>query len=273
MTAPEVDSLQVSLDGRTLRGDDSGGEGPPVLLLHGLTATRRYVLHGSRALERDGYRVLAYDSRGHGTSDPAPRPDAYAYADLADDCLAVLDALDIPSAVLIGHSMGGHLAARIAIRAPERVNALVIGAPAHLGRPSAHPDQWDRLADGLLRGGPEGMWAAFVHDVPPEWEAKVETVVLQRLRRHRHPASVADALRATPRSAAFDGLDALAAIRCPTLIVGSHDLLDAEHPLALAKEYQQRIPGAAFAIEDEGTAPLTWRGGALSKVILDFLHG
>ncbi len=273
MSAAGGDALQITLDGRTLRGDDSGGAGPPVLLLHGLTATRRYVVHGSRALERDGYRVIAYDSRGHGTSDPAPRSDAYAYGDLADDCLAVLDSLGIASAILIGHSMGGHLAARIAITAPERVNALVVGAPAHLGRPSAHPEKWDRLADGLLHGGPEGMWAAFEHDVPAEWEAKVETVVLQRLRRHRHPAAVADALRATPRSAAFDGLEALEAIRCPTLVVGSHDLLDAEHPLALAQEYRRRIPGAAFAIEDEGMAPLTWRGGALSKVILDFLHG
>lgn len=267
------DALRVQIGDRTLVGDDTGGDGPPILLLHGLTATRRYVLHGSRTLERAGYRILSYDSRGHGASDPADGQTGYAYADLGDDLHAVMDSLGLDSAILVGHSMGGHLAARMAITAPERVNALVLGAPAHLGRPSHDPDRWDRLADGLEFGGPEGMWDALEHSPDPEWHAKVQTVVLQRLRRHLHPHAVADALRATPRSAAFDGLDALEAIRCPTLVIGTHDRFDAEHPLAVAREYEARIPGAMFAIEDEGTAPLTWRGGALSKAIAAFLHG
>ena len=59
-----------------------------MVLLHGLTATRRYVVMGSSALQRAGHRVVAYDARGHGESDPAPTPDAYAYEDLASDLLA-----------------------------------------------------------------------------------------------------------------------------------------------------------------------------------------
>jgi pimeloyl-ACP methyl ester carboxylesterase len=51
------------------------GEGAPVVLLHGLTATHRYVVMGSRALERSGHRVVAYDARGHGASAPAPGPE------------------------------------------------------------------------------------------------------------------------------------------------------------------------------------------------------
>ena len=266
------DALRVQIGDRALVGDDTGGDGPPIILLHGLTATRRYVLHGSRTLERAGYRLLSYDSRGHGASEPADVPSRYAYADLADDLTEVMDALELESAILIGHSMGGHLAARMAINAPERVNALVLGAPAHLGRPSQDPDRWDRLAAGLERGGPEGMWDALQHSPDPEWNAKVQTVVLQRLRRHLHPDAVADALRATPRSAAFDGMDALESIRCPTLVIGTHDRFDPEHPLAVAREYQARIPGAQFAIEDDGLAPLTWRGGALSKTIEAFLQ-
>lgn len=266
------DALRVQIGERTIVGDDSGGDGPAIVLLHGLTATRRYVVHGSRTLERAGYRVLSYDSRGHGASDPAIDPSAYAYAELADDLHAVMDALELESAILVGHSMGGHLAARMAITAAERVNALVLGAPAHLGKPSQDPDRWDRLADGLEHGGPEGMWDAIEHSDDPDWNAKVQTVVLQRLRRHQHPQAVADALRATPRSAAFDGMAALESIRCPTLVIGTYDRFDAEHPLAVAREYEARIPGARFAIEDDGTAPLTWRGGALTKAIEAFLH-
>src|SRR5206468_7941256 len=69
-----ADELSIDAGGVTLRGDEQG-EGTPVVLLHGLTATRRYVVMGSRALERAGHRVLAYDARGHGASDPAAEPD------------------------------------------------------------------------------------------------------------------------------------------------------------------------------------------------------
>ncbi len=54
-----------------LRGSVAG-EGTPIVLCHGLTASRRYVVQGSRALERAGHRVVLYDARGHGESDPAP---------------------------------------------------------------------------------------------------------------------------------------------------------------------------------------------------------
>src|SRR5947207_14604958 len=84
------------------------GEGIPVVLLHGLTATHRYVVMGSKALERSGHRVIAYDARGHGHSDPAPSPDAYGYEDLEADLAAVLDERGIERAVLAGASMGAH---------------------------------------------------------------------------------------------------------------------------------------------------------------------
>jgi 3-oxoadipate enol-lactonase len=96
----------------------------------------------------------------------------------------------------------------------------------------------------------------------------VRTVILQRLGRHEHPDAVAQALRGIPRSAAFDGLEALAAIATPTLIVGSRDEADPDHPLEVAEEYARRIPGARLVTEDAGESPLAWRGGALSREIL-----
>lgn len=271
MTVPVPAPVAVARPGLTLHGEVAG-DGPLIVALHGLTAARRYVLHGSRTIERSGYRVVAYDARGHGQSDPAPTPSDYRYADYADDALAVLDHLGVERAVLVGHSMGAHTAARLALTHPHRVAALVLGAPAHLGRPSADLGRWDLLADGLARGGPEGMLAALEpFDVPDKWASSLRTVIVQRLGKHLHPGAVADALRATPRSAAFDGLDALKAIRVPTLVVGSRDEVDPDHPLAVAREYAQRIPGARFVVEARGEAPLTWRGGALSRTILDFL--
>src|SRR5207237_8542506 len=106
------------------------GEGTPVVLLHGLTAPRRYVVMGSRALERSGHRVIAYDARGHGQSSPAPAPAAYGYEALVGDLEAVLDTLAVERAVLAGASMGAHTLLSFALRAPARVGGLVVITPA-----------------------------------------------------------------------------------------------------------------------------------------------
>src|ERR1700722_9692990 len=119
---------EILHDGVRLSVSDDGS-GRAIVLLHGLTATRRYVVMGSRLLERSGYRPLAYDARGHGRSSPAPSPSAYGYDDLAGDLLAVLDGSGIDRAVLAGASMGGHTLLRLALEAPERVAGAVVITP------------------------------------------------------------------------------------------------------------------------------------------------
>src|SRR5271167_3149045 len=121
--------FSVRRDGVTLSGGEAGS-GPPIVLLHGLTATRRYVVMGSRTLERSGHRVLSYDARGHGRSTPAPDPSAYGYEDLAADLEAVLDAAGVDDAVLAGASMGAHTALGLALGRPERVAALGLITPS-----------------------------------------------------------------------------------------------------------------------------------------------
>src|SRR3982750_1180596 len=108
MSQPD-ESTQFCLEssGTTLRGEEIGAEAP-VVLLHGLTAMRRYVVMGSKQLPGAGFRAISYDARGHGESDPAPDPSAYEYADLAGDLLALLDSLDVERAVVAGASMGAH---------------------------------------------------------------------------------------------------------------------------------------------------------------------
>ncbi len=275
-TTPSETPFEVQRGGLTLRGSSAGPaeSSPPVLALHGLTATRRYVFHGSRSVERAGHRLIAYDARGHGESDPAPDRTAYTYAELAGDTVAVLDALAIEQAVLVGHSMGAHTAARVAITRPDRVAALVLGGPAHWGRPSDNLTRWDALADGLERGGPEGMLAAYEPITAPEaMRDSIRTVILQRLGRHTYPAAVADALRYTPRSAAFDGLNALSAITCPTIVVGTRDELDPDHPLEVAEAWAAHIPGANLVVEAPGESPLTWRGSEMSRIVMGLLEG
>ncbi len=266
-------AFSVEGGGVTLHGDDDG-DGAAILLLHGLSATRRYVLHGSTALVAEGYRLIAYDSRGHGESSPAPSPAAYDYATLTSDAMRVLDDRGVERAVLVGMSMGAAVAASAALTYPNRVCALVAIAPAHLGTPTADPARWQRLAAGLETGGADGFINAYGDPgVPLTSLDLIRTVMRQRMSRHLYPSAVADALRHTTADAAFDGEDALCAITCPTLVIGSRDRLDPDHPMRTAERWAQLIPGAALMVEDDGQSPLAWRGGSLSRAIADFLVG
>lgn len=247
------------------------GDGPPVVLLHGLTASHRYVVMGSRHLERAGHRVLTYDARGHGASDPAEDAGSYRYEDLADDLVAVMAAHDMPRAVLVGASMGAHTALRVALRRPELVSGLVVVTPAFEPGHELDDDNlagWDRLADGLAAGGPDGFVDAYDFSrVPEAWQETVRKVMHQRLSVHEHPEAVVDAVRGVPRSAPFGSLDELSAIAVPTIVVGDRDEADPGHPLALAQRYAEAIPEATLVVEDEGKSPIAWQGGQLSRVI------
>jgi pimeloyl-ACP methyl ester carboxylesterase len=257
------------IDGRLSADDD--GDGVPVVLLHGLTATRRYVVMGSKNLERGGHRVIAYDARGHGRSAPAPDPDAYGYDALADDLLAVLDDREIDRAVLAGASMGAHTLVRFALEHPERAAALVAITPAFdPDVPERGLDRWDALSRGLREGGVDGFIAAYGEPrVPASFRDTVKTVLRQRLSAHEHPDAVADALRVVPRSRAFDSWEALGALDLPVTVVASRDEADPEHPYATGERYAEAIPGARLETEAQGKSPLAWQGGQLSRVIAE----
>jgi pimeloyl-ACP methyl ester carboxylesterase len=256
---------------------EEAGEGIPVVLLHGLTATRRYVVMGSRALERSGHRVVAYDARGHGQSTPAPAADAYGYDELAADLAAVLERLEVGRAVLAGASMGAHTILRLALQAPERVAGVVAITPGYDPRTADDPDRlarWDALAAGLREGGVEGFVAAYGEPAVPErWRGTVRQVLRQRIGAHQHPAAVADALSVVPRSHPFGAIEDLAAIAAPVVVVASRDEADPEHPFALAQAYADAIPGARLVVEDAGQSPLAWQGGRLSAVIAEAASG
>ncbi|HEX2104233.1 MAG TPA: alpha/beta hydrolase [Solirubrobacteraceae bacterium] len=249
------------------------GEGTPVVLLHGLTASHRYVVMGSKALERSGHRVIAYDARGHGKSDPAPEPQAYRYEDLRDDLVRVMDERGIDRAVLAGASMGAHTLLRLALEQPERAAGLVIITPAYDPDELGDDDslaRWDELADGLRKGGIEGFVEAYGDPgVPEEWRETVFKVIRQRLAAHEHLEAVADALQAVPRSRPFERIDDLAAIDAPTVVVADRDEADPGHPLAIGEAYAEAIPGAELRVEEEGKSPLAWQGSQLSNIIAD----
>jgi pimeloyl-ACP methyl ester carboxylesterase len=267
-------TFALSSGGVRLAGE-AGGEGPPIVLLHGLTATRRYVLMGSRLLERTGYRLISFDARGHGQSSPAPEPSAYEYTDMVADLEVVLDQAGADRAVLAGSSMGAATAIAFFLAHPERVAALVQITPAYAGHPHDSPEElefWTALSDGLERGGVDGFLDAYRPLVGGPFADRLLAFTRQRLERHSDLGAVADALRVVPGSSAFEGLDVLDGIDRTALVVGSRDEADPGHPLAVARAYAERLPRAELIVEDEGQSPIAWRGAKLSRAIAGFLE-
>ena len=261
--------FEVDSGGAAIAGEQAG-EGRPVVLLHGLTATRRYVVMGSKALERSGHRVVAYDARGHGRSAPAQ---SYSYDDLTADLAAVLDDLGVERAVFAGASMGAHTIAAFARRAPDRVAGAVFITPAHepgVDRDESRMRRWDALAEGLRSGGIDGFLAADGGpQVPDQWLETVTKVIRQRLSHHENLDAVADALQQVPRSAPFDAWEELGAITAPAVVVASRDDADPGHPFATGERWAQALPNARLVTEQPGKSPIAWQGSQLSAVIAE----
>jgi pimeloyl-ACP methyl ester carboxylesterase len=256
-----------------IRGE-AVGEGPPIVLCHGITASRHSVVHGSRRLERAGYTVVSYDARGHGESDPAPPGAGYGYPELREDLAGVVASqADGGPVLLAGHSMGAHTAVGFALEDPGRVAGLIVIGPAYDGEiRNDSLRYWDGLAAALDLDGIDGFVAYIdrVQGIDPRWRDSVLRFTRERMERHRHPEALVTTLREVPRSRPFGPLDELSGLAVPTLVVASHDAADPGHPYAIAAEYGARIPGARLVSEAEGQSPLAWQGGRLSREIEAF---
>jgi pimeloyl-ACP methyl ester carboxylesterase len=270
-----MEPVSFSIDrgsGLVLEGE-SAGDGPPIVLVHGLSATRRNVVQGSRALLKRGYRLIAYDARGHGASSPGP---SYEYPELIEDLEAVLAHLELERTALVGSSMGAATTMAFTLEHPERVPALVQITPAYTGyarTADVDGDSWERMASGLEEGGVDAFVdVAQPQGLPENWREIAREATRQRMERHEHPHAVAQALRQVPRSIAWKGLEPLEHLQVPVLIVGSRDEADSLHPLGVAEEYARHLPHAELVVEDKGSSPLAWQGARLSGVIADFLE-
>ncbi len=198
------------------------GAGPPTLLLHGIGNYGRYWDLFADAVG-GRLRLVAPDARGHGESGrPAGE---YAPADFTADALAVLDALKIERAVVVGHSMGGLHSINLAARHPGRMRALVIVDAS----PDPLPAGAER-AQRLLTGRParfrdRAEARAYLEWTSPDYAAAVYENRLAFAFREENgelvwrsdPAALKRIM--SGRMPTDDRWDALAAIACPTLVV------------------------------------------------------
>ena len=138
---------------------DSGGDGPPLLLLHGWMFSADLNWYRTYApLHEAGYRVLAVDHRGHGRGLRSPEP--FSLGDCAADAAALVAHLQIPPVLAVGYSMGGPIASLMARNHPEWVSGVVLGATAMDWSGRRMRTFWRTMAALRLAMGlaPESIW-------------------------------------------------------------------------------------------------------------------
>ncbi len=143
---------------------DTGGDGPPVLLVHGwMFPSDLNWLPSYRPLRDAGYRVLAMDLRGHGRG--LRSGEVFRLTDCADDAAALLAALGVAPVLAVGYSMGGPVTALLARRYPERVAGFVLCATALDWSDPRQKLVWRTMGGLRLLLGlfPRGIWQAGLH--------------------------------------------------------------------------------------------------------------
>ncbi len=188
------------------------GDGPPVVLVHGLGFTRQDWAPHVQTLVAAGYRALTYDQRGFGASSLPAEP--YDMADLADDLGRVMSAAGVERAHVVGHSLGGMVVQQFAVTHPSRVlSLLVASATSHNGRRAS---------------------------------AFGQAMAQKMLDKRQDPARAA----AWTATVGFSVKDRLHELQCPTLI--AHGGADALIPAIAGALIAKAIPGAVFQAFEGG---------------------
>lgn len=142
------------------------GDGPPVLLVHGWTCDGSDWSWLAADLAVD-HRVVIVDLRGHGRS--TPTVDRFGAEVVADDMIAVLDAIGIDRAVVVGHSLGGTVGSVMAVEHPDRVSALVLVDPKYGLRDTQVERSCAAMAEDPVRTS-QKIFATFFTAETPSWQ-------------------------------------------------------------------------------------------------------
>ena len=232
------------IEGRRIRYIDAG-KGTAVIFIHGLGASMYAWRKNLAPVLAAGYRVVAFDNLGFGSSDKPAH--GYTNADYAHLLVTLMDSLRVSDAALVGHSMGGAVAAEVALQSPKRVSALALIDAAGLGTREPmlfRVARWPVLGPALLsfrgRGLVERLLKSTYADPSKVSDADVD----------QYFAPVADrdyarALRGALREFRFDALDGrLGAIAVPTLVLWGEE--DRWIPIAAGRAMATQLPRSAF---------------------------
>lgn len=243
------------------------GKGRTLLFLHGIGGNQASFRPQLDALG-GAYRAAAWTMPGYDGSPPLPE---MTFAGLAGAAVGLLDHLNCPRAVLVGHSLGGMIAQEIVARHPTRVDALVLActSPAFGG---SDGDFQRKFLASRLKPIDEGKTPA---DIAPD---VVGGLLASDAPPGARDAAIASMSRISPEAyraaltclVGFDRRGDLAAIRCPTLLIAGGE--DRTAPPEVMERMAEKIPGARYVcIEGAGHLANLERPAAFNAALGDFL--
>jgi pimeloyl-ACP methyl ester carboxylesterase len=261
--------MKLSLSGGELHYDVRG-DGIPVLLLHAFPLSLAMWDVQARLLEKT-HRVVRFDARGFGASSPGDGP--LTMERIADDAVALLDHLGLPSAVVCGLSMGGYAAFALVRRHPTRLRALVLAdTRAGADAPAARASRAE-LAERVLKEGTQVVAETMVPKLlgATSLRERPDTVAeVRRITLGNPPRGIANALAGLAGRA--DSTSTLREIRVPTLVLcGEEDTLT---PVSEAEMLAGGIAGARLVtIPKAGHLSSMENPEAFGAALLGFLSG
>ena len=268
--------MRVTVDDGVVLEVEVTGEGPALFLVHGFGGAKEDFADHVGWLARD-HRVVVFDHRGHGASDGPDRAEDYSLDRMAADVLAVADALGEDRIRLLGHSMGGMIARRIAVDAPHRLEALILMDTSHGPLEALDGDLLEMGAQIALTDGmgtlKEILDAGSPLDNPAYQRLLAERPGYQEFQDRKfaalHPVMWATMARAIRDQG--DDLEQLRALDVPVLVlVGEVDLPFLDHSRRMA----EAIPDAVLVVVPEAghspqfEAPDAW-AGAMAEFLAD----
>jgi 3-oxoadipate enol-lactonase len=246
-----------------------GPENAPVIMFSNSLGTSLAIWEAQAAALRSKYRVLRYDTRGHGLTDaPVAGNTGYTMELLAEDAAALIKALGLKRVHLCGLSIGGMLGQKLAARSPELLASLILCDTA----PYMNPDVWDERIAAIRKSGIEIVAAGTMqrwftprfHDRQPDALQGIRNMLV------RTPAEGYIGCAYAIRNMDLRADDAR--IVCPTLIIVGED--DPATPVSAAREMNAAIKGSKLVIIPEAAHIVTIeQPAAVSRAIGDFLAG
>jgi len=246
-----------------------GGAGFPLVLIHGLSDSSVLWVPLMSKLARH-YRTIALDLRGHGESEKPDMP--YTIQLLSEDLLCFLQNLKVPSAHVLGFSLGAAVAQQLALDHPERICSLILLSPFAYNDPDVR-ENLERLRESVARGGLPVFFDEAVRLVVTSGFISTNADAIAQMKKEcvriNSPAAI---LRTIDACLNFNVKDRISQISHPTLVISGRE--DVMSPIHLAEQIHRSIKGSEWRImEGVGHNLLVPdKVPELAEIVLEFLE-
>ncbi|MCF6263307.1 MAG: alpha/beta hydrolase [Xanthomonadales bacterium] len=245
------------------------GEGKPLIFAHGLGGNRQFTLEQFSSLA-DRYQIIAYDQRGHGGSTPITDPALYDANTMAEDISVIMDSLGLEQVIVGGESMGAATALLFALKHPQRVNALLLTAPAFSDKANTEKPRLQLMGEELLKGDMQDFLQKSARRMRVDFNMPEDIIrKIAWLQSSHYPESLGTACMTVINWKIYSDAQVLEQLSMPCCILAWAN--DPLHPFELAQQMSVVIPDAELIsinnLQDIFTDP-----ACIGNLYSDFLN-